>query len=84
VDWVGEPPCFAHFLDDEGRMPDRAEITIRRAYDPAPHRREVRVLVDRLWPRGLSKKELGIDRWAPDVAPSDDLRSWFGHDPGRC
>ncbi len=43
----------------------------------------VRVLVDRLWPRGLSKSDAAIDRWLRDLAPSTELRRWFGHDPER-
>ncbi len=43
----------------------------------------VRVLVDRLWPRGISRAELPVDLWLRDIAPSDALRRWFGHDPGR-
>ena len=41
------------------------------------------MLIDRLWPRGISKAELHIDTWARDLAPSDELRRWFGHDPAR-
>ncbi len=42
-----------------------------------------RVLVDRLWPRGVSREKAAFDEWIPDVAPSDELREWFGHDPER-
>jgi uncharacterized protein YeaO (DUF488 family) len=42
-----------------------------------------RVLVDRLWPRGVSQEKAELDEWLPDVAPSDELREWFGHDPQR-
>lgn len=81
---MGEAPCFAHFLDDEGRMPDPPKIEIRRVYDhktAGPH--EIRVLVDRVWPRGVSKDSLHLERWAKDVAPSATLRRWFAHDPKR-
>ncbi len=84
---MGEAPCFAHFLDDEGNMPDTPqppEIEIRRVYDHHPGRRgETRVLVDRGWPRGVAKESLQLDRWAKDLAPSEQLRRWFGHDPKR-
>ena len=81
---MGEAPCFAHFLDDAGNMPDRPRIEIRRVYDAGAARSgEVRVLVDRVWPRGLSREALKLDRWAKDVAPSTELRRWFGHDPRR-
>ncbi len=59
------------------------DIRLKRAYD-APLRTDGhRVLVDRLWPRGRSKAELALDDWCKDVAPSDALRKWFGHDPSR-
>jgi uncharacterized protein YeaO (DUF488 family) len=60
-----------------------ADIRLRRAYDaPAPDD-GYRVLIDRLWPRGVSRDDARIDEWARDLAPSDDLRRWFGHDPQR-
>ena len=58
-------------------------INIKRIYDapvPADGRR---VLVDRLWPRGVSKDKARIDEWLKEVAPSDELRKWFGHDPEK-
>lgn len=60
-----------------------SRIWIRRAYDSPTRNDGYRVLVDRLWPRGLSKNVLRIDEWLRDVAPSTDLRRWFGHDPER-
>jgi uncharacterized protein YeaO (DUF488 family) len=60
-------------------------MTIRteRAYADDPSSRGARFLVDRLWPRGVKKDALRIDAWLKDVAPSDKLRAWFGHDPER-
>ncbi|WP_199260976.1 DUF488 domain-containing protein [Paracoccus binzhouensis] len=58
-------------------------ISVRRAYDPAAPDEGRRVLVDRLWPRGLSREALGADLWLREIAPSDDLRHWFGHDPAK-
>jgi uncharacterized protein YeaO (DUF488 family) len=56
---------------------------MKRAYEaPAPDD-GVRVLVDRVWPRGLSKERARIDHWLKEVAPSTALRQWFGHDPAR-
>ena len=60
-----------------------AHITIKRVYDPIDSGDGVRVLVDRLWPRGVSKQALKADHWLREVAPSDQLRQWFGHDPNR-
>jgi uncharacterized protein YeaO (DUF488 family) len=56
---------------------------IKRAYEPPAPEDGLRVLVDRLWPRGLSKEAAAIDEWRKDVAPSSELRKWFGHDPKR-
>lgn len=59
-----------------------ARYSIERAYDP-PVPGRYRVLVDRLWPRGVSKERAALDRWAREVAPSTELRRWYGHDPDR-
>lgn len=56
-------------------------VQIKRAYEPAEAADGVRVLVDRLWPRGLAREQAHIDHWLKDLAPSDGLRRWFGHDP---
>ena len=60
-----------------------ARIWLRRAYDAPARNDGYRVLVDRMWPRGVSKERARIDDWARDRAPSDELRRWFGHDPAR-
>jgi uncharacterized protein YeaO (DUF488 family) len=59
------------------------DVKLKRAYDPPAGGDGVRVLVDRLWPRGVKKEAAAIDRWAKDLAPSAGLRKWFGHDPRR-
>lgn len=59
------------------------KINIKRAYDPPARGDGVRILVDRLWPRGVSKEKLKLDLWLKDIAPSDTLRRWFSHDPER-
>jgi uncharacterized protein YeaO (DUF488 family) len=61
----------------------RARIGIRRAYEPPGRDDGARVLVDRLWPRGVAKASLPLDAWAKEAAPSPRLRKWFGHDPAR-
>lgn len=59
-------------------------VEVRRIYDDRRGRKdEYRVLVDRLWPRGVAKDSVRIDRWAKEVAPSSDLRRWYGHVPER-
>lgn len=59
------------------------EILLKRAYEKPNAKDGFRVLVDRLWPRGVKKTELHLDTWVKDVAPSTQLRKWFGHDPKR-
>lgn len=59
------------------------DIRIKRAYEAAASSDGYRVLVDRLWPRGLTKKALPLDGWDKDLAPTTELRTWFGHDPKR-
>ena len=56
---------------------------IKRVYDEAEKADGLRVLVDRLWPRGVSKEKAGIDRWLKEISPSNELRTWYGHDPAR-
>lgn len=58
-------------------------IRTKRAYDTAARGDGTRVLVDRVWPRGLSKDKAAIETWLKDVAPSSELRKWFGHDPQK-
>lgn len=59
------------------------EVRARRVYEEAAPSDGRRVLVDRLWPRGLSKDRAHLDEWLKAVAPSDDLRRWYGHEPGK-
>jgi uncharacterized protein YeaO (DUF488 family) len=56
---------------------------LKRAYEPASPADGVRVLIDRLWPRGVTKRTAALDRWMKEIAPSTGLREWFGHDPER-
>ena len=58
-------------------------IALERVYDSKPSGKGVRYLVERLWPRGVRKASLELDAWLKDVAPSTELRKWFGHDPER-
>ena len=58
-------------------------LKLKRAYEPEARSDGTRILVERLWPRGLSRKTLHIDAWLKDVAPSTGLRQWFSHDPEK-
>lgn len=59
------------------------EVKIGRPYDPRQRGDGLRVLVDRIWPRGLTKEAADLDEWCKQVAPSAQLRTWYGHDPKR-
>jgi uncharacterized protein YeaO (DUF488 family) len=59
------------------------DVRLKRVYEPAEDSDGCRVLVDRLWPRGISRERARLDRWEQELAPSAGLRTWFGHDPDR-
>lgn len=65
------------------RKKTATDIRLKRAYEPAEAADGRRILVDRLWPRGVSKKSAHIDLWFKEIAPSTELRKWFGHDPAK-
>ena len=58
-------------------------INIKRVYEKSAQEDGIRILVDRLWPRGLTKEKAGVDVWLKEIAPSTALRQWFGHDPAK-
>jgi uncharacterized protein YeaO (DUF488 family) len=64
-------------------MTSKLDVPMRRAYDDPSPADGIRVLVDRVWPRGLAKATARIDEWAKVVAPSTELRRWYGHDPSK-
>jgi len=59
------------------------DIKIKRVYEQPDKNDGMRILVDRLWPRGLTKEKAGVDLWLKDIAPSTELRKWFNHDPDK-
>jgi uncharacterized protein YeaO (DUF488 family) len=64
-------------------MIEKAKVQVRRVYDPPARGDGTRVLVDRLWPRGLTKTKANLDEWCQEVAPSTELRKWYSHDSSR-
>jgi uncharacterized protein YeaO (DUF488 family) len=67
-----------------GRQPMAGgKVRVRRVYEGPRQGDGTRVLVDRIWPRGLTKAKAALDEWCKDVAPSGELRKWYSHDPGR-
>jgi uncharacterized protein YeaO (DUF488 family) len=61
----------------------KSRIAIKRVYDAPETGDGKRILVDRLWPRGLTKEKAKVEYWAKDVSPSNELRKWYGHEPGK-
>jgi uncharacterized protein YeaO (DUF488 family) len=59
------------------------DVRLKRVYEPSDPSDGYRVLIDRLWPRGVRRDAAGLDEWARELAPSSELRRWFGHDPER-
>lgn len=76
------PACYLHEFESAAPAAARG-FEIKRIYDPAEHGDGFRVLVDRLWPRGVSKQRAALDEWLPEIAPSPALRKWFHQDHGR-
>lgn len=76
------PPCAAHAVDP-AYMWAGPDVRVKRVHDPAEAADGTRVLVDRIWPRGVRKADAGVDLWLRDVAPSAELRRWFAHDPDK-
>ncbi|MBV9750608.1 MAG: DUF488 family protein, partial [Acetobacteraceae bacterium] len=70
-------------IDSPCQAAREAKVRIKRVYEPPAPSDGVRVLVDRLWPRGLTRHDAQVDLWLKNVAPSAELRRWFGHDPAR-
>jgi len=59
------------------------DVRLKRVYEPATRSDGYRILIDRLWPRGVARERAALDAWEPELAPSTELRTWFGHDPDR-
>jgi len=77
------PACYLHEFEEAPTEAQVRGFEIKRVYEDAADSDGFRVLVDRLWPRGLSKQRAALDEWLADIAPSTALRKWFHHDPAR-
>jgi len=64
-------------------MTKKPDVQVRRVYEEADDQDGVRVLVDRIWPRGVTKAKAALNEWCKEVAPSTELRKWYGHDPAK-
>src|SRR5262245_4708739 len=76
-------PAFIGLRRSRNEREPAMRIRLKRIYEPKQDDDGFRILVDRLWPRGVDKQEAGIDLWFKDVAPTPELRRWFGHDPDK-
>jgi uncharacterized protein DUF488 len=78
-------PCIGQLPWGEGDVREESAVDIRlkRAYDPAVSSDGYRVLIDRLWPHGVSRERAKLDEWERKLPPSTKLRQWFGHEPAR-
>ena len=79
----GWPPTFQRGAEPGFTLITSRDLRIKRIYDEPEASDGYRVLVDRLWPRGVSREHARLDEWARELAPSSELRTWFGHDPSR-
>jgi uncharacterized protein YeaO (DUF488 family) len=77
------PACYLHELGTDARPAASADVRIKRVYDRPDPADGYRALIDRLWPRGISRQRAALDAWLVELAPSSALRVWFGHDPRR-
>ena len=79
---LSSPACYLHELEP-AKPAAGGDWKITRIYEPADPADGSRALIDRLWPRGISKRRAALDAWLKDLAPSNALRIWYGHDPKR-
>lgn len=79
------PPSFNSISESDSPMPKSItnRLKIKRVYEAPDKQDGRRILVDRIWPRGLTKEKASIDLWLKEIAPSTELRKWFNHDPGK-
>jgi uncharacterized protein YeaO (DUF488 family) len=77
------PACYLHEFGPAHKLAHRGDIQVKRIYDEPDAADGFRALVDRLWPRGISKQRAALDAWLVDLSPSTALRKWFHHDPTR-
>lgn len=80
---LSSPACYLHELDSDAALKQPRDVAIKRIYERAEAQDGYRALIDRLWPRGVSRRRAALDAWLVELAPSTALRTWFHHDPKR-
>ena len=77
------PACYLHELEPDAPAEAPRDVAVKRIYEKAEMQDGYRALIDRLWPRGISRQRAALDAWLVELAPSNGLRTWFQHDPKR-
>lgn len=80
---LSSPACYLHELEPDAAAPQPRDVAVKRIYERAETHDGYRALIDRLWPRGVSRRRAALDAWLVELAPSSALRTWFHHDPKR-
>ena len=80
---MSSPACYLHEFEADAPASDARDVAVKRIYDKAELQDGYRALIDRLWPRGISRQRAALDAWLVELAPSNELRTWFRHDPKR-
>jgi len=80
---LSSPACYLHELESGAPAAGQPDVAIKRIYEKPEPTDGYRALIDRLWPRGISRPRAALDAWLVELAPSSALRTWFGHDPKR-
>lgn len=80
---LSSPACYLHEVEPDAATAGPRDVAIKRIYEKAEAHDGYRALIDRLWPRGVSRQRAALDAWLRDLAPSTELRNWFHHDPKR-
>ena len=80
---LSSPACMMHEFEDQLVPPPPQRVRIKRIYEAPADDDGARVLVDRIWPRGVTRERAHLDEWARELAPSTELRRWFAHDAAR-
>jgi uncharacterized protein YeaO (DUF488 family) len=80
---LSSPACYLHEFTADAPAAAARDVAVKRIYEKAEMQDGYRALIDRLWPRGISRQRAALDAWLVELAPSNELRTWFRHDPKR-
>jgi len=80
---LSSPACYLHEFEGDAPAAGARDVAVKRIFEQAEMQDGYRALIDRLWPRGVSRQRAALDAWLVELAPSNELRTWFHHDPKR-